>query len=165
MRKIHCSTRMNTSSEIANSSKNLPLGLELSLWLCVLSSLDRLIIPINCCKTHHQPNSFTHSLINLLYWAYWAHILFHLGLGYNLWPYNWRCLWEELVLVRFITVMAGSGPQQISPPHAESVNVHQQGELHNLEHGNHVDNQQEGSLQTIHAGRSGYRRRSHLVHE
>ena len=47
---------------------------------------------------------------------------------------------EELVLVRFITVMAGSGPQQISPPHTESVNVHQQGELHSLEHGNHVDN-------------------------
>ena len=61
--------------------------------------------------------------------------------------------------------MADSGPQQISPPHAESVNVHQQGELHNLEQGNHVDNQQEGSSQTIHAGRSGYRRRSHLVHE
>ena len=53
--------------------------------------------------------------------------------------------------------MTGSGPQQISPPHAESVNVHQQGELHNLEQGNHVDNQQEGSSQTIHAGRSGYR--------
>ena len=69
------------------------------------------------------------------------------------------------MLVRFITVMAGSGSQQISPPHAESVNVHQQGELHNLKHGNHVDNQQEGSLQTLHAGRSGYRRRSHLVHE
>ena len=60
--------------------------------------------------------------------------------------------------------MAGSGSQQISPPHAESVNVHQQGELYNLEQGNHVDNQQEGNLQTIHAGRSGYRRRSHLVH-
>ena len=56
-------------------------------------------------------------------------------------------------------------PQQISPPHAESVNVHQQGELHNLEHGNHVDNQQEGSSQTLHAGRSGYRRKSHLVNE
>ena len=69
------------------------------------------------------------------------------------------------MLVRFITVMAGLGPQQISPPHAESVNVHQQGELHNLEHGNHIDNQQEGSSQTLHAGRSGYRRRSHLVHE
>ena len=69
------------------------------------------------------------------------------------------------MLVRFITVMAGSGSQQISPPHAESVNVHQQGDLHNLEHGNHVDNQQEGSSQMLHAGRSGYRRRSHLVHE
>ena len=61
--------------------------------------------------------------------------------------------------------MAGSGPQQISPPYAELVNVHQQGELHNLEHGNHVDNQQKGSSQTIHIGRSGYRRRSHLVHK
>ena len=61
--------------------------------------------------------------------------------------------------------MAGSRPQQISPPHAESVNVHQQGELHNLEHGNHIDNQQEGSSHTIHTGRSGYWRRSHLVHE
>ena len=69
------------------------------------------------------------------------------------------------MLVRFITVMAGSGSQQISPPHAESVNVHQQGDLHNLEHGNHVDNQQEGSSQMLHVGRSGYRRRSHLVHE
>ena len=61
--------------------------------------------------------------------------------------------------------MVGSGPQQISPPHAESVNVHQQGELHNLEYGNHVGNQQEGSSQTLHAGRSGYRRSRHLVHE
>ena len=52
-----------------------------------------------------------------------------------------------------------------SPPHAESINVHHQSELHNFEHGNHVDNQQEGSSQTIHAGRSGYQRRSHLVHE
>ena len=69
------------------------------------------------------------------------------------------------MLVRFIIVMADSGLQQISPPHVESVNVHQQGELHNLEHGNHVDNQQEGSSQTLHVGRSGYQRRSHLVHE
>ena len=61
--------------------------------------------------------------------------------------------------------MAGSGPQQTSPPHAESMNVNQQGELHDLEQENHVDNQQEGSSQTLHAGRSGYRRRSHLVHE
>ena len=61
--------------------------------------------------------------------------------------------------------MASSGPQQISLPHAESVNIHQQGELYNLEQGNHVDNQQEGSSQTIHASRSGYRRRGHLVQE
>ena len=61
--------------------------------------------------------------------------------------------------------MAGSGPQQISPPHAESANVHQQGELHNLEHGNHIDNQQEGNSQMLHASGSGYRRKSHLVHE
>ena len=69
------------------------------------------------------------------------------------------------MLVRFITVIAGSGPQEISPPHSESVNVHQQDELHNLKHGNHVGNQHEGSSQTLHAGRSDYRRRSDLVHE
>ena len=61
--------------------------------------------------------------------------------------------------------MVGSGPYQTSPPHAESTNIHQQGELHNLEHGNHMDNQQEGSSQTLHASGSGYRRRNHLVHE
>ena len=61
--------------------------------------------------------------------------------------------------------MAGSGPHQTSPPHAESANIHQQGELHNLEHENHMDNQQEGSSQTLHADGSGYRRRSHLIHE
>ena len=61
--------------------------------------------------------------------------------------------------------MVGSGPQQTSPPHVESVNVNQPGELHNLEHENHVDNQREGSSQTIHAGRSGYQWRSHLVQE
>ena len=69
------------------------------------------------------------------------------------------------MLVRIITVMAGLGPHQTSPPHAESTNIHQQGELHNLEHGNHMDNQQEGSSQTFHAGGSGYRLRSHLVHK
>ena len=61
--------------------------------------------------------------------------------------------------------MAGLRPQQISPPHVESANVHQQGELHNLEHGNHMDNQQEGSSQTFHASGSGYQRKNHLVHE
>ena len=69
------------------------------------------------------------------------------------------------MLVRIITVMTGSGPHQTSPPHTESANIHQQGELHNLEHGNHMDNQQKGSSQTLYAGGSGYRRRSHLVHK
>ena len=69
------------------------------------------------------------------------------------------------MLVRIITVIAGLRPHQTSPPHAETANIHQQGELHNLEHENHMDNQQEGSSQTLHAGGSGYRRRSHLVHE
>ena len=50
------------------------------------------------------------------------------------------------MLVRIIMVMEGSGPHQTSPHHAESANIHQQGELHDLEHGNHMDNQQEGSL-------------------
>ena len=61
--------------------------------------------------------------------------------------------------------MADSRPHQTSQHHAESANVHQQGELHDLEHGNDMDNQQEGSLQTLHTSGSGYRRRSHLVHE
>ena len=33
-----------------------------------------------------------------------------------------------------ITVIAGSGPHQTSPHHAESANVRQQDEPHNLEH-------------------------------
>ena len=69
------------------------------------------------------------------------------------------------MLVKIITVITGSGPHETSPHHAESGNVHQQGELHDLEHGNNIDNQQEGSLQTLHTGGSGYRRRSHLIHE
>ena len=52
---------------------------------------------------------------------------------------------EKLVLEWNITVMAGSWPHQTSPHHAESANVHQQGELHELEYGNDMDNQQEGS--------------------
>ena len=64
-----------TPTEIANLSKNFLLGSHLkqptypkncssdliSAFDCILSSLDRLITPINCYKTHHQPNSFTHS--------------------------------------------------------------------------------------------------------
>ena len=52
--------------------------------------------------------------------------------------------------------MAGSGSHQTSPHHAESANVHQQGELYDLEHGDDMDNQQEGSLQMLHTGGSGY---------
>ena len=61
--------------------------------------------------------------------------------------------------------MAGSGLHQTSPHHAESSNVHQQSELHDLKPGDDMDNQQEGSLQMLHTGGSGYRRRSHLIHE
>ena len=67
--------------------------------------------------------------------------------------------------MKIITVITGSGPHKTSPHHAESANVHQQGELHDLKHRNNIDNQQEGSLQTLHTGGSGYRRMSHLVHE
>ena len=61
--------------------------------------------------------------------------------------------------------MAGSEPHQTSPHHTESANAHQQGELHDLEHGNDMDNQQEGSLQTLHTVGSGYRRRGRVTHE
>ena len=61
--------------------------------------------------------------------------------------------------------MAGSGPHQISSYHAESANVHQQGELHDLVNRNDMDTQQEGSLQTLHIGGSGYRRRGHSIHK
>ena len=55
---------------------NLLLELEIITCLCVLFSSDKLLTSINCCKILYQPNSFAHSLINLLYWAYWAHPLF-----------------------------------------------------------------------------------------
>ena len=61
--------------------------------------------------------------------------------------------------------MAGSGPHQSSPHHAESANVRQQEELHDLEHEKDLDNYWEGSLQTLHTGGSGYRRKGHAVHE
>ena len=64
-----------------------------------------------------------------------------------------------------ITVMVGSGPHQTSSHHVESANVHQQGELHDLEREKDMDNQQEGSLQVLHTGGSGYRRRGHAIHE
>ena len=61
--------------------------------------------------------------------------------------------------------MAGSGPHQTNPHHAESANVHQQDELHNLEREKDLDNYQEGSLQTLHTGGSGFQRKGHAVHE
>ena len=61
--------------------------------------------------------------------------------------------------------MAGLGPHQTSPHHAESANVRQQDELHDLEREKDLDNHQEGSLQTLHTGGSGYRRKGHAVHE
>ena len=61
--------------------------------------------------------------------------------------------------------MAGSGPHQTSSHHVESANVRQQDELHNLQHEKDLDNYQEGSLQTLHIGGSGYRRKGHAVHE
>ena len=52
--------------------------------------------------------------------------------------------------------MARSGPYQTSPHHVESANIHQQGELHDLEREKDMNNQQEGSLQMLHTGGSGY---------
>ena len=61
--------------------------------------------------------------------------------------------------------MAGSGPRETSPHHAESTNVHQQDEIHDLEREKDLDNHQEGSLQMLHTGESGYRRKGHAVYE
>ena len=61
--------------------------------------------------------------------------------------------------------MARSGPHQTGPHHAESANVCQQDELHDLEHEKDLDNYQEGSLQTLYIGGSGFRRKGRAVHE
>ena len=61
--------------------------------------------------------------------------------------------------------MAGSGPHQTSPHHAESANVRQQDELHDPEREKDLDNHQESSLQTLHTGGSGYRRKGHAMDE
>ena len=61
--------------------------------------------------------------------------------------------------------MTGSRPHQTILHHAESTNVCQQDELHNLEREKDLDNYQEGSLQMLHTGGSGFRRRSRAVHE
>ena len=64
-----------------------------------------------------------------------------------------------------IMVIAGSRPHQTSPYHAESANVRQQDELHDLEREKDLNNYQEGSLQTLHIGGSGFRRKGGAVHE
>ena len=61
--------------------------------------------------------------------------------------------------------MAGSGPHQTSPHHAESANVRQQDEHHDLEREKDLDNYKEGNLQTLHTGGSGFRRKGHAVHK
>ena len=61
--------------------------------------------------------------------------------------------------------MAGSGPHQTSPHHAESANVRQQDELHDLQREKDLDNYQEGSLQMLHTVESGFRRKGRAVHE
>ena len=61
--------------------------------------------------------------------------------------------------------MARLVPYQTSPHHAKSANVRQQDKLHNLEHEKDLDNYQEGSLQTLHTGGSGFRRKGHAVDE
>ena len=61
--------------------------------------------------------------------------------------------------------MARSGPHQTSPHHAELANIRQQDELHDLEREKDLDNYQEGSLQSLHTGGSGFRRKGRTVHE
>ena len=61
--------------------------------------------------------------------------------------------------------MARSGPHQTSPHHAELANIRQQDELHDLEREKDLDNYQEGSLQSLHTGGSGFRRKGLAVHE
>ena len=61
--------------------------------------------------------------------------------------------------------MAGLGPHQTSLHHAESANVRQQDELYNLEREKDLDNYQEGNLQMLHIGGSGFQRKGRAVHE
>ena len=61
--------------------------------------------------------------------------------------------------------MVRAGPHQTSPRHAESANIRQQDELHDLEREKDLDNYQEGSLQTLHTGESDFWRKGHAMHE
>ena len=61
--------------------------------------------------------------------------------------------------------MVGSGPHQTSPHHAESANVRQQDELHDLEREKDLDNYQEGNLQMLHIGGNIFQGKGSAVHE
>ena len=52
--------------------------------------------------------------------------------------------------------MIGLGPHQTSPHQAESANVRQQDELHNLEHQRDQEDHQEGSMHDVHTNGSGF---------
>ena len=62
-------------------------------------------------------------------------------------------------------VIARSGPHQTNSHHAESANVRQQDELHNLEREKDLDNYQEGNLQTLHTSGNDFRRKCRAVHK
>ena len=55
-----------------------------------------------------------------------------------------------------LTVMIGSGLHQTSLHQAETANVHQQDELHNLEHQRDQEDHQEGSMHDVHTNGSGF---------
>ena len=61
--------------------------------------------------------------------------------------------------------MTGSGPHQTSSHQAESANVGQQDELHNLEHQRDREDHQEGNMHDVHTDGSGFWRKGHVVHE
>ena len=52
--------------------------------------------------------------------------------------------------------MIGSGLHQTSLHQAETANVHQQDELHNLEHQRDQEDHQEGSMHDVHTNGSGF---------
>ena len=64
-----------------------------------------------------------------------------------------------------LMVITGSSPHQTSPHQAKLANVHQQDELHNLEHQRDREDYQKGSMHDVHTDRSGFRRRGQVAHE
>ena len=94
-RKSYCSIWKNTTkrktfylrfypsdlTRIHQLIQNFLLGHKILTCLCVLASSAKFLTFSNCYKIRYQPNSLAHSLTNLLYWAYWAHLLFPSGCG------------------------------------------------------------------------------------